>query len=117
MSTLIITFATTDLVSGTSQATLERLIENLTESGVRMHHHGEVLWQSGIGRLSDEQTRRVLCSWKAGIAAHLQCGSSLDGVRALLDEVCGVEADDVDGDHLIRVLTEDDLISQCGANE
>ena len=68
-------------MGGAAKAGLEGLVEDLAEGRVRVDHHREVLER------------------RAG----------LDGVGALLDEVGGVEADDVDGDDLVGVLFEDDL--------
>ena len=60
---------------------LEGLVEHLAESGVCVDHHRELL--------------------------HRGAGS--DGVGALLDEVRGVDADDVHTKHLASVLVEEAL--------
>ena len=67
---------------GAAEPRLEGLIEHLAEGRVRVDHHREVL----------------------------QRRSGLDGVGALLDEVGGVQADDVHRDDLVGILLEDDMI-------
>ena len=60
---------------------LERLVQDLAEGRVRVDHHGQ---------LPDR-------------------GPSRHGVGALLDQVGGVDADDVHPDDLLRLLVEEDL--------
>jgi len=62
-------------VSGASEPRLERLVEHLAQSRMRVHHHREIL----------ERRAR------------------LNGIRALLDQVGSVQPDDVHRDHLVRV--------------
>mmetsp|Transcript_20885 Transcript_20885/g.49678 ORF Transcript_20885/g.49678 Transcript_20885/m.49678 type:complete len:302 (-) Transcript_20885:815-1720(-) len=68
-------------MGGHAHGALEGLVEDLGEGGVGVHHHRQLL----------------------------DGGAGSDGVGALLDEVRGVDADDVHAQHLAGVLVEDAL--------
>ena len=68
-------------MSGAAEGPLEGLVEHLAERGVRVRGHRELVERDSV----------------------------LDGVGALLDEICSVDTDDVNSDQLVVILPEDDL--------